>query len=214
MTAIREVHRDEAALRKARMLIGGKWVESASGEGLEVEDPAHRRPVAEVPRGGAEDVARAVKAAAEAFPAWSRTVPARARAASRADCRCTRGAGRGACAHDRARDRERAPHPGAPRGEDDGRHHPLLRRLGRGTQGRDDPLGRAGLELHATGAVRRGRRHHPVERAGAACRPQDRPRALRRQHARLEGSRGCAARGAAARRSVPGDACRPACLTC
>jgi hypothetical protein len=39
MTAIREVHRDEAALRKARMLIGGKWVESASGEELEVEDP-------------------------------------------------------------------------------------------------------------------------------------------------------------------------------
>ena len=29
------------------MLIGGKWVESASGEVLEVEDPAHRRPVAE-----------------------------------------------------------------------------------------------------------------------------------------------------------------------
>jgi len=32
---------------------------------LEVEDPAHRRPIAEVPRGRAEDVARAVKAAAE-----------------------------------------------------------------------------------------------------------------------------------------------------
>jgi Aldehyde dehydrogenase family len=56
-------------------LIGGKWVESASGEWLEVEDPAHRRPIAEVPRGRAEDVARAVKAAADAFPAWSRVVP-------------------------------------------------------------------------------------------------------------------------------------------
>jgi acyl-CoA reductase-like NAD-dependent aldehyde dehydrogenase len=75
MTAVREKHRDEAALRKARMLIGGKWLESASGEVLEVEDPAHRRPVAEVPRGGAEDVARAVNAAADAFPAWSRTIP-------------------------------------------------------------------------------------------------------------------------------------------
>src|SRR5262245_25998028 len=31
------------------MLIGGNWVDSASGEVLEVEDPAHRRPVAEVP---------------------------------------------------------------------------------------------------------------------------------------------------------------------
>jgi len=43
---------------------------------LEVEDPAHRRPVAEVPRGSAEDVARAVNAAADAFPAWSRHNPA------------------------------------------------------------------------------------------------------------------------------------------
>src|SRR5215831_19891410 len=57
------------------MLIGGKWVESASGEVLEVEDPAHRRPIAEIPRGRVEDVARAVNAAAEAFPAWSRMIP-------------------------------------------------------------------------------------------------------------------------------------------
>src|SRR4029434_8313200 len=57
------------------MLIGGKWVDSASGKVLEVEDPAHRRPIAEVPRGGAEDVARAVQAAADTFPAWSRTLP-------------------------------------------------------------------------------------------------------------------------------------------
>src|SRR5262252_3670458 len=57
------------------MLIGGKWVDSASGEMLEVEDPAHRRPIAEVPRGSAEDVARAVQAAADVFPAWSRTIP-------------------------------------------------------------------------------------------------------------------------------------------
>ena len=45
-TAVKKARSDEAALRKARMLIGGKWVESASGEVLEVEDPAHRRPVA------------------------------------------------------------------------------------------------------------------------------------------------------------------------
>ena len=51
MTAVKKARSDEAALRKARMLIGGKWVESASGEVLEVEDPAHRRPVAEIPRG-------------------------------------------------------------------------------------------------------------------------------------------------------------------
>src|SRR5262249_37967157 len=75
MTAVTKIRTDEAALRKTRMLIGGKWVDSASGEMLEVEDPAHRRPIAEVPRGGAEDVARAAKVATDAFPAWSRTVP-------------------------------------------------------------------------------------------------------------------------------------------
>src|SRR5262249_36055172 len=57
MTVLRKMRADEVALRKARMLIGGKWVDSASGKVLEVEDPAHRRPIAEVRRGGAEDVA-------------------------------------------------------------------------------------------------------------------------------------------------------------
>src|SRR5262245_50299970 len=83
MTAVTKIRTDEIALRKARMLIGGKWVDSASGEVLQVEDPAHRRAIAEVPRGGAEDVARAVQAAADAFPAWSRTVLASAGAFSR-----------------------------------------------------------------------------------------------------------------------------------
>src|SRR5207245_6848829 len=75
MTAVTRIRTDEVAFRKVRRLIGRKWVDSASGEVLEVEDPAHRRPIAEVPRGGAEDVARAVQAAADAFPAWSRTIP-------------------------------------------------------------------------------------------------------------------------------------------
>jgi betaine-aldehyde dehydrogenase len=75
MPAVTKIREDETAPKKERMLIGGKWVDSASGEWLEVEDPAHRRPIAEVPRGRSEDVARAVKAAADAFPAWSRTVP-------------------------------------------------------------------------------------------------------------------------------------------
>src|SRR5579859_7297787 len=75
MTAVKRTRGDEAALRRAHMLIGGKWVDSASGEVLEVEDPAHRRPIAVVPRGRVEDVARAVRAAADAFPAWSQTIP-------------------------------------------------------------------------------------------------------------------------------------------
>ena len=75
MTAVRQTRGDVAVLKKAPMLIGGKWVGSASGEFLEVEDPAHRRPIAEIPRGRVEDVAHAVNAAAEAFPTWSRMIP-------------------------------------------------------------------------------------------------------------------------------------------
>jgi acyl-CoA reductase-like NAD-dependent aldehyde dehydrogenase len=74
MTAVTKARTDKPALRKAQMLIGGKWVDAASGETFAVEDPAHRAPIAEVPRGRAE-VDRAMKAAAEAFPAWSRTPP-------------------------------------------------------------------------------------------------------------------------------------------
>ncbi|HJY18597.1 MAG TPA: aldehyde dehydrogenase family protein, partial [Xanthobacteraceae bacterium] len=75
MTAVTKARMDKPALRKAQMLIGGKWVDAASGQTFAVEDPAHRAPIAEVPRGRAEDVDRAMKAAAEAFPAWSRTPP-------------------------------------------------------------------------------------------------------------------------------------------
>jgi delta 1-pyrroline-5-carboxylate dehydrogenase len=75
MPAVTKIREDQTAPKKERMLIRGEWVGSASGEWLEVEDPAHRRPVAEVPRGRSQDVACAVKAAADAFPAWSRTVP-------------------------------------------------------------------------------------------------------------------------------------------
>jgi len=75
MTAITAKRENGAALQQARMLIGGQWVASAGGEVLEVEDPAHRRPIAEIPRGRAEDVGRAVAAAVGAFPGWSRTVP-------------------------------------------------------------------------------------------------------------------------------------------
>ncbi len=57
------------------MLIGGAWVESLSGAALTVENPANRRPIAEIPRGGAADVDVAVAAAARAFPAWSKLAP-------------------------------------------------------------------------------------------------------------------------------------------
>ncbi|HKG63359.1 MAG TPA: aldehyde dehydrogenase family protein [Solirubrobacteraceae bacterium] len=65
-------------LEQAAMLIGGQWVEAADGRRIDVENPSRREPLASVARGGAEDVDRAVRAAAAAFPAW-RALPARDR---------------------------------------------------------------------------------------------------------------------------------------
>ncbi len=65
----------ETVLRP-RMFIGGEWVESADGRTFEVETPATRgRVIAHVPRSGAADVDRAVRAAAAAFPAWRAVTP-------------------------------------------------------------------------------------------------------------------------------------------
>ena len=75
MTAAATKRAEQPALKQAKMLIGGEWVGSASGETLTVENPANRTPIAEIPRGRAEDVDRAVKAAAAAYPAWSRVAP-------------------------------------------------------------------------------------------------------------------------------------------
>ena len=56
-------------LTHAGMLIGGEWSPAADGRTIEVENPSRREPLASVPRGGAEDVDRAVAAATAAFPA-------------------------------------------------------------------------------------------------------------------------------------------------
>ena len=50
-----------------RTLIGGEWVEAASGGYLDDVNPASGEVVARVPRGGREDVDRAVESASEAF---------------------------------------------------------------------------------------------------------------------------------------------------
>jgi acyl-CoA reductase-like NAD-dependent aldehyde dehydrogenase len=61
---------------REKMLIGGEWIDSADGRTFDVETPARRGSViAQVPRAGAEDVDRAVKAAAAAFPSWRSVAP-------------------------------------------------------------------------------------------------------------------------------------------
>ena len=64
-----------AASRHVRMIINGEPVEAASGEVIAVEAPGTRQVFATVPRGTAEDVDRAVSAAATALPKWSRVAP-------------------------------------------------------------------------------------------------------------------------------------------
>jgi 1-pyrroline dehydrogenase len=53
-----------------KTFIGGEWVDAASGETMEVVNPATGETIAEVPRCSAEDVDRAVEAAKAALPAW------------------------------------------------------------------------------------------------------------------------------------------------
>ncbi|MBX5475355.1 MAG: aldehyde dehydrogenase family protein [Thermoleophilia bacterium] len=56
-------------------LIGGEWVDAASGETFESTSPADGETIGVFPRSGAEDVDRAVEAAKAAFEEW-RLVPA------------------------------------------------------------------------------------------------------------------------------------------
>jgi aminobutyraldehyde dehydrogenase len=56
-------------------IVGGEWVDSTSEETMEVLNPATGETIAEVPRGTAEDVGRAVEAANKALPEWLETTP-------------------------------------------------------------------------------------------------------------------------------------------
>ncbi len=58
-----------------KMIIDGKEVEAASRQRMDVINPATEKVVGSVPRGGAEDVDKAVKAARAAFKKWSRATP-------------------------------------------------------------------------------------------------------------------------------------------
>ena len=60
-------------IERNQILVNGKWVESSGDGVLTVINPATEEPLATVPRGSAEDVDHAARAAADAFPSWSRT---------------------------------------------------------------------------------------------------------------------------------------------
>jgi 1-pyrroline dehydrogenase len=58
-----------------QQFIGGKFVDAASGETLDVENPANGQVIARVPASADEDVNRAVEAADTAFQSWRQTTP-------------------------------------------------------------------------------------------------------------------------------------------
>ena len=63
------------SVTQLKQFIGGEWVESSSGETMEVLNPATGEAIAEVPRGTAEDVERAVEAAKKAWEEWRFKTP-------------------------------------------------------------------------------------------------------------------------------------------
>src|SRR5437773_10733450 len=62
-------------LPKIPNYVNGHWTEPQVHDWLEVKDPATGNPIGKVPLSNASEVARAVEAAAAAYPEWRRTPP-------------------------------------------------------------------------------------------------------------------------------------------
>jgi vanillin dehydrogenase len=62
-------------LEQQRLLIGGEWVEASGGATFERSDPFTGDAVTVAAAAGREDARRAVEAARDAFPQWSKTSP-------------------------------------------------------------------------------------------------------------------------------------------
>ena len=58
----------QALFPDGTQLIGGEWVPARGGDTIPVINPATGETLANVPRGGPDDVADAVAAASDAFP--------------------------------------------------------------------------------------------------------------------------------------------------
>jgi betaine-aldehyde dehydrogenase/aminobutyraldehyde dehydrogenase len=63
------------AVSQTKNFVGGQWVDGVDGQTMDVLNPATGEVVAQVPRGSAADVDRAVEAAQAALPEWLETTP-------------------------------------------------------------------------------------------------------------------------------------------
>ena len=62
--------------KKHKLFIGGKWIESTSGETFNDLNPFTGEVYAQVPAGTREDARQAIDAAKAAFPGWASSSPA------------------------------------------------------------------------------------------------------------------------------------------
>ena len=167
-----------------QMYIDGQRVDAASGECFETENPYTGKPWALIPRGTAEDVDRAVRAAHKAFTSgdWPKLTASRRGALLR-----TLGDLVGQrwkqLAETEVRDNGKLYAEMAGQTAVHRAVVPLLRRPGRQDRGIGHPARQAGqLQLHAPRAARRGRGDRSLEFAAAARRVEAGARAGGGQH--------------------------------
>jgi malonate-semialdehyde dehydrogenase (acetylating)/methylmalonate-semialdehyde dehydrogenase len=72
---VRTAKETDAGLERALNYVGGRWVEPATDQWIDVINPATARPIGRVPLSTVQDVDQAVQAAKAAFPAWRETPP-------------------------------------------------------------------------------------------------------------------------------------------
>ena len=68
-------HSGQETSARHLMIVDGKSVASADGRYIDVENPATRTLIGQVPRGGEADVDAAVRAAFAAFESWRQVAP-------------------------------------------------------------------------------------------------------------------------------------------
>lgn len=64
---------NDKSLLKSQTYVNGKWIGAKSGQTFEVNDPASGKPIGTMPEMNKEDTEEAIKAAAAAFPSFSKT---------------------------------------------------------------------------------------------------------------------------------------------
>ena len=60
-------------MKQTQLYINGSWVDGATGDRLEVINPATEEPIADVSYGTGDDARQALESAGKALPRWMKT---------------------------------------------------------------------------------------------------------------------------------------------